>query len=121
MRYVHLLVAIIFLAFAVVQFNDPDPYLWVVVYLGVALCASAFFLGKNLRWLALMGLVGCVIGAISIAPDFITWVSDGMPSIVSSMKAETPYIELVREFLGYIIAGMGYGIYFRKNSLKLSK
>ncbi len=43
MRITHLIVAIIFIAFGMVQLNDPDPYLWVVVYLGVAVCAIGYF------------------------------------------------------------------------------
>ena len=114
MRITHLIVAIIFIAFGIVQLNDPDPYLWVVVYLGVAACAIGYYFKRYLKWLALVGLVGCLIGVIMISPDFISWLGDGMPSIVNSMKAETPYIELVREFLGFLIAAIAYGIYFAK-------
>ncbi len=117
MKYTHLIIALLFIAFAAVQLNDPDPYLWVVVYLGVALCAFATFFGRSLKWLALAGLIGCLIGAALITPDFIAWLKDGMPSIVSSMKAETPYIELVREFLGYLIAAAVYGYYFKKRTI----
>ena len=37
-------------------------------------------------------------------PGLIDWVLTGMPSIVSSMKATEPHIEVVREFLGLLIA-----------------
>ena len=115
MKYLHLFIGLLFIAFALVQINDPDPYLWVLVYLGVALCAIAHFFERPLKWIALIGLVGCLVGAVLITPEFIGWLEDGMPSIVTSMKAETPYIELVREFLGYIIAGIAYGVYFAKS------
>lgn len=114
MRFIHLLIALIFVVFASVQLNDPDPYLWVLVYLGVAICAAGFYFGRYFQWLSLVGLLGCLIGVVMISPEFISWLGDGMPSIVSSMKAETPYIELVREFLGFLIAAIAYGIYFAK-------
>ena len=44
------------------------------------------------------------IWMISLLPNAITWVKDGMPTIVESMKASSPYIELVREFLGLLIS-----------------
>ena len=114
MRFTHLIVAVIFIAFGLVQLNDPDPYLWVIVYFGVAICAVGFYFRRYLKWLSLIGLVGCLIGVAMISPDFISWLGDGMPSIVNSMKAETPYIELVREFLGFLIAAVTYGIYYSK-------
>ncbi len=120
MKYLHIFIAILFVLFGAVQFNDPDPILWVSIYLGVAICAIAVFLGKGIRLLALAGFLGCMIGAAILLPDFLQWMREGMPSIVSSMKAETPYIELVREFLGYLISAGFYLFYYRR-SIQLSK
>lgn len=41
---------------------------------------------------------------LTLLPGALDWIQDGMPSIVESMKASSPYIELVREFLGLGIA-----------------
>lgn len=32
MRYVSFVMAVIFVAFAALQYNDPDPYVWIPVY-----------------------------------------------------------------------------------------
>ncbi len=114
MRFLHIFIATVFVLFAGVQLNDPDPWLWVLVYLGVSICAIAHLVKRDLKWLSLLGAVGCLVGVIMIAPDFLQWLKDGMPSIVKSMKAETPYIELVREFLGYLLAGIAYAYYYLK-------
>jgi len=51
----------------------------------------------------LAGLVLCIAGICWYLPDFITWLNTGMASITDSMKAASPYIELVREFLGLVL------------------
>ncbi len=48
---------------AVLQYNDPDPLLWVTIY-GVAAIASLLFVLKKLSlWLALILFLAFVIGA----------------------------------------------------------
>jgi hypothetical protein len=43
-----------------------------------------------------------VLGAfmLSYVPEFLAWLRMGGPSIVETMKAEKPYVESTREFLG---------------------
>jgi len=89
--------------FAAVQWNDPDPYLWVFLYLVMALIPVLYLKAKlNRKLLAFVGLVLAGL-TVTYVPDFITWFQDGMPSITTSMKAESPYIELVRESMGLLI------------------
>jgi hypothetical protein len=42
-----------------------------------------------------------------LLPDFINWVKMGAPTITGSMKAESPFVELTREFLGLVICFAG--------------
>ncbi len=103
MKWVKLLVALAFVAFAAVQLNDPDPWRWVALYGAIAvlwamaafeyyfLPAIYFLLAVSLAWM------------LSLLPDFFAWLQGGAESIVESMKAEKPHIELTREFLGLTI------------------
>ncbi len=50
-----------------------------------------------------MGTGICLWGMLNLLPDFIHWIEIGSPNIASEMKTEEPHIELVREFLGYVI------------------
>lgn len=109
MKYIHILVIILFVLFAYWQFNDPDPYLWVTVYLGVSISALLTMINRPVPIVPMIGMAVCVAGLILLFPDFIKWVQGGMPSITGSMKAESPHVELVREFLGFVIAG---GVYY---------
>ncbi|MFT5165170.1 MAG: hypothetical protein ACI8P3_000394 [Saprospiraceae bacterium] len=103
MKILNIILAVLFTLFAYFQLNDPDPFLWITIYLAVAaICAFAAF-GKYNRWVIMIGLLGLSIYLGLLLPSFFTWVKDGMPTITASMKAESKYIELVREFLGLLI------------------
>ncbi|MFZ6000607.1 MAG: transmembrane 220 family protein, partial [Bacteroidota bacterium] len=73
MKIVHGVLALMFLAFAAVQYNDPDPFLWIFIYLSMtALCVLAFrnqFYPKVMAVLA----VGFVIYAVILAPGVWDW------------------------------------------------
>jgi hypothetical protein len=95
---------ILFLLFAYFQWNDPDSLKWILYYLFIAgmSFATAFEVNKKL-YLYLMIAISA-FWMITLLPGAIDWIQDGMPSIVESMKASSPYIELVREFLGLLIS-----------------
>ena len=94
----------IFLLFAYFQWNDPDSFKWIIYYLVIAgLSFASLFQVNKARYIYAM-LILSAIWMISLLPNAITWVMDGMPTIVESMKASSPYIELVREFLGLLIS-----------------
>ncbi len=106
MKVFYIILSLLFLLFAVVQFNDPDPWLWVSWYafISVLLAMAAFKRFSNTAIWFGIGFSSAIL--TSLAPDFFQWINDGMPSIVTSMKAESPYIELVRETLGMLLSLM---------------
>lgn len=106
MKTLYLALALVFLLFAALQYNDPDPIIWMAIYTAVALLFIMAGLGKNARWPARIMAVVLLAWAATMLPGMLDWVRMGMPSITSSMKAEEPHIELVREFLGLTIAGV---------------
>ena len=94
----------IFLLFAYFQWNDPDSFKWIIYYLIIGVLAFTSLLQVNKPVYIYAMLILSAIWMISLLPNAITWVKDGMPTIVESMKASSPYIELVREFLGLLIS-----------------
>ncbi len=99
--------AALFFLFALVQYNDPDPVQWMLLYGGVAVLYVLYGLGRPNRPATWVGLAVALSWAASYVPDFWHWVQMGMPSIVETMKADKPYVELTREFLGLLIAAAG--------------
>jgi len=63
MRYVNIVLGLLMVAFAAVQYNDPDPYIWVPIYLVPAIWAfaAAFRLARIVSTPAVTLLGACVI------------------------------------------------------------
>ncbi|MEL6134796.1 MAG: transmembrane 220 family protein, partial [Bacteroidota bacterium] len=69
---------------------------------------TATFLGfaafkKFVRIPTILAVVAGVIGLGFYVPEVFEWVQAGMPSITGKMKAESQYIEWMREFLGLFL------------------
>ncbi len=105
MKTFNIILAVVFLLFAAVQFNDePDDILfWVLMYSGVGII-SLFGAFKKYHVLTIvLGLAVVVFELFRKFPTFAKWIGDGMPSIVEKMQASTPHVEMVREYLGLCI------------------
>ena len=114
MKTVNIILGVLFILFAVVQYNDPDPWLWILLY---GFVAGVFFFAAFQRrntWVALAGIAICSIWLISILPEFINWINMGMPTITGSMKTEEPHIEYTREFLGLGICMLALFFNYRR-------
>jgi len=109
------ILATVFMLFALVQYNDPDGWKWILAYILPAILFGARMLEFHSAKAGRILLItyGCI--ALLYIPAFLEWVVNGFPSIVESMKAERPYVEFIREFLGLgiIIASL---IYYLKSS-----
>lgn len=109
MKIVYWVLAILFALFAAVQYNDPDPFQWILLYSGPAVLYALAALGRVYRPAIWLWLGICVLWALVYVPDFWHWIQIGAPSIVETMKADKPYVELTREFLGLVVAAAGCG------------
>lgn len=89
MRYVLVLLSILMVAFAAVQYNDPDALLWIVIYLVPAAwaLAAAFrpaqvrsVTGERLLWATVAVGVGTLVFYWPAVPDFwrkdVWWVEE---------------------------------------------
>lgn len=99
--------ALLFSVFALTQFNDPDPLLWISIYgtMAVLMIVSIF---KKVPKLVLGIIAGIlIVYLLVLVPEIISWINKGMPSIVETMSAEEPHIEYAREFFGVVICLAG--------------
>jgi hypothetical protein len=120
MKIINTLLTLIMAVFAILQWNDPDAWLWILIYGYVTLMAGLSFTSLRLKWFIIAGMIGLLVGIGLYIPDFIEWIQSGLPSITGHMKAESPFIELVREFLGLVIAlgVMIYLFFFERSTRK---
>lgn len=107
MKIFNIVMAVLFVLFAALQYNDPDPLLWIAIYLFAAfLCLRALRMHFD-KFLYLAGYVLLGIYAIYLLTDktgVLNWATDhNAENIAQTMKAEKPWIEETREFFGLII------------------
>ncbi len=115
MKTAYRVIALVFTSFALVQYNDPDPWVWMLLYGAVALLFGWAAIGRLYRRAAQAGFFLTLIWAATYLPAFWDWLQMGTPSIVETMKAEQPYVELTREFLGLVLAAGAFGYLAWKN------
>jgi hypothetical protein len=96
-----------FLAFAWVNLNDSDSWLWVPIYMAASiLCGIAGFgLYYPLAYLFFIAFYLIYALILFFGKDGVRdWITKyHTPSITESMKATKPYIEKTREFFGLLI------------------
>lgn len=116
MKIVKIILLVIYVLFAVVQFNDPDPLYWILIY-----SVTALFLLLNLfGWHNKIILGLFIIAGVLLSLQYIGGVIDyfsaeDMGAIADKMHYDRPYIELTREFFGLWIAIAGLIlVFFRK-------
>ena len=113
-RLLHGLVLVGLIAMAGLQLNDPDPLLWVAVYLSVAAVVLMKLLHRK-RSLLYGIATGMVIACLLVSfPGFIDYLQSGdFGSVMGEMSAHKPYVEPAREFLGTVIAAVCLAGYWR--------
>lgn len=106
MRVINFLLALMFLVFAFLQVNDPDPALWILIYGAMSVvCMMAIFESYNRKLLvALIMLFG--VYCYFLWPGISEWLRQEDKSVLFDdvMKMEHLYIEESREFLGLIMS-----------------
>jgi Na+/proline symporter len=102
-RYISLIFAFVFVVFVVVQYNDPDWYLWIPIYLFPAILCFLTFRNKGNFRLNIGSMIASFIGAVYLWPQ-------EFKGILFEMNDRVPEIELARESLGLVVCGIALAI-----------
>jgi Transmembrane family 220, helix len=102
MRTLHLVFAVLFAISAGLQYNDPDPAAWALLYLAAtALAAGAFRGVSRVRPLGIALIAICAVWMAFLAPGMGAFIERrDLSLLAATMKAGDPVIEEAREFLG---------------------
>jgi Transmembrane family 220, helix len=105
MKYLNIFFAIMFLAFAALQVNDPDPILWILIYGVMAVVSVMAIFDYYNRWLMAALTLFYLIYLAILFPGVSEWLQQDDKSVLFDdvMKMQFPYIEESREFLGLLI------------------
>ena len=107
MKIFNIIFCILFIFSAALQYNDPDPYVWIPIYMYGAIYCWLAFKGK---YHPKAYLIGSAILLIYAGYEFFStdgvldWMNKhNAEDIAGTMKAEKPWIESTREFFGLLI------------------
>ena len=124
MKLINAFFVIIFTISAIIQYNDPDPLLWIGIYgYGAFVCLLAIFRKDN-RMLHYAGMILFLSYALYLffVPDgVLSWITEhDSENITGSMTEEKPWVENAREFFGLLILSFALflNLIFRKNKIE---
>ncbi|RBL92847.1 transmembrane 220 family protein [Chitinophaga flava] len=120
MKFFNIFFCVIFIIFAGLQYNDPDPYVWMPIYLFASWCCLMAARQRFYRRWYLVGIAVYFVYALYLfftKDGVIDWMSQHQAeNIAQTMKAEKPWIEETREFFGLFIciAVLGINYFYSK-------
>src|SRR5882672_1104369 len=105
MKFVYFVLAVMFLGFASVQINDPDPIIWILIYGSMAAICVMGAYDFYIRWLMILQAAAYTIYCVLLFPSILDWLGSPDRSLLFSeiAKMQFIYIEESREFLGLVI------------------
>lgn len=113
MKYIALIFTIIFLLFAGLQYNDPDPILWIPIYLIAAYATLRTFQGKTNSEMLLILIVLSFVGGVSTWNLMTAWEGFFTAGAGISMKSQNQ--EFAREACGLWICTVSFMICWEIN------
>ena len=105
MKVTNFILALLFLVFAFVQINDPDPIVWILIYGNMAvLSVLAMFRMRFVYWIAASMVIYLIYASLLISGASEWFQSPDKSLLFDDLaKMQYPYIEETREFLGLLI------------------
>ncbi|HUR11506.1 MAG TPA: transmembrane 220 family protein [Flavitalea sp.] len=107
MKIFNIIFCVLFIIAAALQYNDPDPYLWIPIYLYAAVLCWLAFRRRFYPRLYITGIIlyaGYAVFLLLENNGVLDWFNNhAAENIASTMKATKPWIENTREFFGLLI------------------
>lgn len=98
---------VLFATAAIVQYNDPDPWLWMGIYGAGALCCLLYLAGRLPTALSGFVAVGCLLSGLFLA---VRIVFGSVPFFDASGQEMMGLMEETREMFGFLITALWTGI-----------
>jgi hypothetical protein len=101
MKILNYVMTTCFLVSAVVQYNDPDPFVWILIYCLAGLACGLAIVGR-LNWMfpAAVGITA-LAWAMTLAPNVIGKVA--FSELFEAFEMKDERVEVAREFGGLLI------------------
>jgi hypothetical protein len=104
----NIFMVLLFLLSAAVQLNDPDPLVWIALYLSAAVFSVAHAIRKlPSSWPMAFALIA-FLWALTLVPAFFGQVS--LVDVFRLVEMKTEEVEVAREFGGLMIVSVWMGV-----------
>jgi len=110
-KLLHLSITILFIAFAVVQYNDPDGWRWVLLYLAVAILPIIRLIKVSAKSITIGLSIAFLLALVYNADQLTQWISAGRPAFIDYEPTTIREVEGIREYLGICIAAVTVWFY----------
>lgn len=112
-RIINIVLALLFFAFAAVQYNDPDGALWFFIY-GIVGGISLLGAFKEYNRAMLLSMMILYFGGFMyLFPSVIEWITQHeFGELIESMKTDKPFIEKSRESLGLLLCFLAISYHY---------
>ena len=101
LRVLNIVMLVVLVTCVAVQYNDPDGWLWMLIYLYGTVVTAMAIVGKYTP-LALLGVAGYLAGFVYLMPE---WSFDSV-MLLTKPKMETLAVEEAREAFGCLISAV---------------
>ena len=102
------MMVLLFVLAASVQLNDPDPLVWISLYLSAAAFSVAHALQKLPSHLAAAFVLVACLWALTLVPTF--WGQVSLSEVFGYVGMKTEEVEVAREFGGLMIVSVWMGV-----------
>lgn len=104
MKITAIILSLLFLLFAGFQYNDPDGWIWMILYGNIAVLCFLAYLGKFYQIWSLISLAIYGIYFLYLTPAIFEFFTNNFQnSLRSGMSFDKEYIEQTREAGGLVI------------------
>jgi hypothetical protein len=106
---------IAYLLSVLVQYNDPDPWGWVAIYMAAAIMCIDWFRKRLRRWYAPTLLVISLMWIGTLLPSVLGKVS--LSELIESLSMQTRSVEEAREIGGLLLVAIWSGVLMHRRSM----
>lgn len=103
LRWLNIMMTVVFALCIAVQYNDPDALLWILIY-GYAAVVTAMAVADRYTFFAVIGFVGFFAGFAYLSPGLLD--IDDPTELVSDIRMDSPVVEVAREAAGLLISSL---------------
>ena len=106
-KTINIIFCILFTLAAILQYNDPDPYIWMPIYLYAGILCGFAAAKRFYPRAYIFGIIAYSLYAAYLFfadQGVLEWIQmHNSENIAETMKATKPWIEQSREFFGLLI------------------